>query len=158
MGTRKTGTNPKKTMTHVFRGLLDILHTNHAKINQDIIAHIRSFDRDPSDQEIEINVVGFWRILLELIFNCYTQTTKIMGITLVFVLVIVTYPLRLAATLISGMWFSRRHTLTQEEYEYYYGTHVTGEEKKSETKTEPSLADDGKVVRRVVYEEAKVSK
>jgi hypothetical protein len=161
MGTRKVSANPKKTMTHVFRGLLDLLHQNHAQINKDIISHIRSFDRDPTDQEIEINVIGFWRMLLELIFNCYTQTTKILGITLVFVLVILSYPLRLVATLVGGMWFSRRTVLTQEEYDYYYGSLAASDEKKTEPKpkTEPSLAtDDGKVVRRVVYEEAKVTK
>lgn len=159
MGTRKVSANPKKTMTHVFRGLLDILHQNHAQVNKDIISHIRSFDREPTDQESEINVIGFWRMLLELIFNCYTQTTKIMGITLVFVLVVLSYPVRLVSTLLGGMWFSRRATLTQEEYDYYYGSLVAGDEKKTESKPAPvPAADDGKVVRRVVYEEAKVAK
>lgn len=163
MGTRKASANPKKTMTHVFRGLLDLLHQNHAQINKDIISHIRSFDQEPTDQEVAINVVGFWRMLLELIFNCYTQTTKVMGITLVFALVILTYPLRLFGTLIGGMWFSRRTVLTQEEYDYYYGTNLAGADKTPDNKPETAsatapAADDGKVVRRVVYEEAKVSK
>ena len=163
MGTRKASANPKKTMTQVFRGLLDILHQNHARINQEIINHIRSFDREPTDQDAEINVIGFWSILLELTFNCYTQTTKILGITLIFGLVVLAYPLRLISTLIGGMWFSRRIVLTKEEYDYYYGNHAMGEEKKTEPKTEPvepptAPTDDGKVVRRVVYEEARVNK
>ncbi len=163
MGTRKVSANTQKTMTHVFRGLLDILHRNHAQINQDIINHIRSFDREPSEQESEINVIGFWRMLLELIFNCYTQTTKIMGITLIFVLVVLTYPLRLVSTLLGGMWFSRRTMLTEEEYQYYYANQVAAENKTAEAVTPESKpatppADEGKVVRRVVYEEAKVTK
>ena len=161
MGTRKVSANPKKTITHVFRGLLDLLHQNHAQINRDIITHIRSFDREPTEQEIEINVIGFWRMLLELIFNCYTQTTKIMGITLVFALVTISYPLRLFSTLMGGMWFSghRRVIMTQEEHDYYYGNHVVPDPKKAEDKPESTpSADDGKVVRRVVYEEARVTK
>jgi hypothetical protein len=163
MGTRKISANPKKTMTHVFRGLLDILHQNHAQINKDIISHIRSFDREPSDQEAEINVIGFWRMLLELIFNCYTQTTKIMGITLVFVLVVLSYPLRLVSTLLGGMWFSRRVMLTEEELQQYYINHMSNEAKPTDIKDVDSKpvteqSNEGKVVRRVVYEEAKVTK
>lgn len=159
MGTRKTGTNSQKTMTHVFRGLLDILHQNHAQVNSNIIDHIRSFDHECNDQEIEINVVGFWRMLLELVFACYLQTTKVMGITLVFLLVLLSYPLRLTATLLGGMWFNRRNMMTPEEYEYYYGAQATTKTEKPKDKVEPDLSpEDSKVVRRVVYEEAKVSK
>lgn len=167
MGTRKTSANPKKTITHVYRGLLDIVHQNHARINQDIISHVRSFDREPNEHELEINVIGFWRMLLELIFNCYTQTTKIMGITLIFALVIISYPLRLFGTLCGGMWFSnhRRVIMSQDEYDYYYGNQPNPDQKENTTKKDPDLGsmgnvtpNDGKVVRRVVYEEAKVSK
>lgn len=160
MGTRKTGSNPKKAITHIFRGILDIIHQNHATLNQSFITHIRSFDLEPSEQELELGVVGFWRLLLELILNCYTQTVKVLGILLVFTLVLVTFPLRILGTLFSGQLFSRRFQMTEEEWAQYV-QQAQQAHHSDPTVQQPEVEkpkDDSKVVRRVVYEEAKVNK
>lgn len=169
MGTATDRGNSKKTvtMTQVFRGLLDILHQNQSDLHQNLNAHIRSFDRKTNEDDPDLNVVGFWSLVLELIFNCYTQTILAVGTTLVLFLALITYPVRFFGSMFAGGLFRQAPPLTEEEIRMYHAQQQLFNEQvgivskvpvTEENRKEPKIEDDGKVVRRVVYEETKVKK
>ena len=154
-------------MTQVFRGLLDILHHNRSELHQNLNAHIRSFDRKSTDEDLDTSTVGFWSLMLELVFNCYTQTVLAVGITLVMLLSLITFPVRFIGSLLHNTFFRQARPLTDDELRMYHAQQQAFNEAvgivKKEPMTEaerkdPAIEDDGKVVRRVVYEETKVKK
>ena len=171
MGTTTDRGHTKKavaTTTQMFRGLLDILHQNRADLHQTLNTHIRSFDRKTNeDQELDLGVAGFWSLMLELVFNCYTQTVLAVGITLILLLSMITYPVKFVTGLLANTFFRSSRPLTEEEIRMYHAQQqafndavgIGKKEPMSETeRKEPGIEDDGKVVRRVVYEETKVKK
>lgn len=137
-------------MARLFRGSLDILRNKHEALGTALITHIRSFDKTADEAEYAyVESLGFWRMLVELVFQVYIQICLFVGITLVVVLVVFAWPVRFLVEMFAGSWF-----LQKDKWQYDQTTHVA-----------PSLdplpetdADDSKVVRRVVYEEAKVPK
>jgi hypothetical protein len=170
MGTTTDRGHTKKTvttMTQMFRGLLDILHQNRSDLHQTLNSHIRSFDRKTDQDELELGVTGFWSLMLELVFNCYTQTVLAVGITLVMLLSLITYPVRFVVYLLGNTFFRQARPLTEDELRMYHAqqqafNEAMGIGKKDPIteaeRKEPGIEDDGKVVRRVVYEETKVKK
>lgn len=154
-------------MTQVFRGLLDILHQNRSDLHQNLNTHIRSFDRKTNEDDLELGVSGFWSLMLELVFNCYTQTVLAVGITLVMLVSLITYPVRFVIALLGSTFFRQTRPLTEEELRMYHAQQQAFNEQvgiaKKQPMTEaerkdPEIEEDGKVVRRVVYEETKVKK
>ena len=87
-------------------------------------------------------------MVVELIFHIYIQLSLFTGITIIVLLTILAWPIRFLIELFSGSWFLAKSPVFEEP-----------------ARVPPSLepvpddhVDDGKVVRRVVYEEAKVPK
>jgi hypothetical protein len=170
MGTATDRGNSKKTVTttQMFRGLLDILHQNRSDLHQTLNTHIRSFDRKTDEDELDLGVVGFWSLMLELVLNCYTQTVLAVGITLVLFLSLITYPVKFLTGLLSNTFFRQTRPLTEDELRMYHtqqqtfndavGLFVKKEPITEPERKDPKIEDDGKVVRRVVYEETKVKK
>ena len=150
MGTGTDDSNLKeeaKKRSHMtarlYRGLLDILKTKNEQLSTALVAHIRSFDRGEESEFSYTEMMGFWRMIMELIFNVYVQTVHFVGVLLVGTLVIVAWPLRCLIELFTGSWFGKN-------YQHH-----------DEPMQEPMLdktEEPKNVVRRVVYEEAKVEK
>ena len=81
-------------MTELYRGLLLVL-TN--KFNELILAfrtHVQSFKRDTTDPSnyFDVDVLGFWNLMLEIVLTLFSLTCLVMGVSLVAALAIVFYP------------------------------------------------------------------
>lgn len=136
-------------MARLFRGLLDILRSRNDTMVKDVIGHIRGFDRPADQSELAYQeVLGFWRMFVELTFQIYAQLSLFIGTLIVTSLVVIAWPLKFLAELFTGTWFMRPG-------QYYYPHH----DDQLPQQEEPVLDDkNSKVVRRVVYEETKVPK
>lgn len=158
MGTGSDDSNTKETakkqhyvMARLYRGLLDIIRSKNDSTMGAIIAHVRSFDQLPGEtEESYTGVLGFWRMLVEMVFQVYTQLCLFGGVLLVFTLVIISWPIRFLIELFSGS-FGIFHKYNHVMYEQ---PHI---QPTMDPVTEPAGPND-KVVRRVVYEETKVPK
>jgi len=129
----------------LFRGIIDILRTKHDNLASTLISHVRTFDKDADASDwIYAETSGFWRMLLELTFQIYVNICYFVGIMLVLALVCVAWPVRFLIEVFSGSFSAGKHSPTF--------AHVPP------TLGDGQPEDDGKVVRRVVYEEAKVEK
>jgi len=135
-------------MARLFRGLLDILRARNDTLVKEVLAHIRSFDRPVDEAEVPYqDVLGFWRMLVEIIFHIYAQISLFAGLLIVSVLVVVAWPLKFLIELFASSWVMKNN-----QYRYPYPDEAPPME-------EPKMDDkDSKVVRRVVYEETKVPK
>ena len=132
-------------IARLFRGLVDILRTKHDNLASALISHVRTFDKDSDDTDwIYAETSGFWRMLLELTFQIYVNICYFVGILLVATLVCVAWPVRFLIEVFSGSFGAARSS------PMFSHTPPTFED--------TTDSDDGKVVRRVVYEEAKVEK
>ena len=152
MGTGTDNTDIKEeakkrshVMAKLYRGSLDILRTKHEALSTSLIGHVRSFDRTAEEKDYPyIESMGFWRMLVELIFQVYVQISLCVGILLVVLLVIFAWPIRFIIEAFAGSLFINQRTT------YAY-----------ETQVQPTLdpePDNTKVMRRMVYEETKVPK
>ena len=154
MGTGTDNTDIKEeakkhshVMAKLYRGSLDILRTKHESLNTSLIGHIRSFDRTAEEKDYPyMESMGFWRMLVELIFQVYVQISLCVGILLVVLLVIFAWPIRFLIEAFAGSLFVSQRT----NYAY-------------EPQVQPTLDPapdpaDTKVMRRMVYEETKVPK
>lgn len=132
-------------IARLFRGLIDILRTKHDNLASALISHVRTFDKDTDDSDwIYAETSGFWRMLLELTFQIYANICFFVGILLVVALVCVAWPVRFLIEVFSGSFGAARNGAPYN--------HIPP------TFEDITDSDDGKVVRRVVYEEAKVEK
>ena len=150
MGTKSNSGNTKKinSMAQIYRGLIDIFYEHNTALKQRVTDHVRSFDRAPAEDDLDnqfYEMSGFWRIILELIVHTYTQLSLNIGIILVSVLVAVTWPIMFLVELFSAVWY--RNTVNSGYYQ---------EVPQIEPKAEADTPGDGKVMRRMVYEETKV--
>ncbi len=151
MGTGTNDTNPKEdakkrsyVTARLFRGIVDILRTKYDGLASAIIAHVRTFDKQADDSDwIYAETSGFWRMLLELTFQIYSALCFFTGIILVTVLVIISWPIRFLLEVFTGSVAATRHAYHVDPNPEY------------QEPVEPT-DDKSKVVRRVVYEEAKV--
>lgn len=133
-------------MARLYRGLLDILKSKSDSLSTALVAHIRSFDRGEETEFSYTEMLGFWRMLMELVFNVYVQIVLFVGVLLVTVLVAVAWPIRCLIELFTGSWFGSK------QY-----AHLP-EEVSTADRVPPTLDEQAGVVRRVVYEETKVEK
>jgi hypothetical protein len=81
-------------MTELYRGLLTILTTSLNELMLKFKAHIRGFNtiEEHLDAEIDLGVMGFWNLMLEIIMDFYVITAKFFGIVLLSILAVVFYP------------------------------------------------------------------
>ena len=155
MGTGTDSTDIKEeakkrshVMAKLYRGSLDILRTKHDALNNSLIAHVRSFDKPVEEKDYPyVESMGFWRMIVELIFQVYVQISLCIGILLVVLLVIFAWPLRFLIEAFAGSFFLNQKTVY---YEPQIQPTLDPVEEPTDKKSD--------VVRRVVYEEAKVSK
>jgi hypothetical protein len=145
----KTETNRTYVMARLFRGLLDILRARNDTLVKEVLAHIRSFDHPVDETEVPYqDVLGFWRMLIEIVFHIYAQISLFVGILIVSVLVVVAWPLKFLIELFASSWVMKSN-------QYHYRPHPDDEPPMEESKMDEK---NSKVVRRVVYEETKVPK
>ena len=158
MGTGTPDTNPKTetqkrgyVAARLFRGIVDILRTRYDGLASAIIAHVRTFDK-PADESdwIYAETSGFWRMLLELTFQIYAAICFFVGILLVTVLVVASWPVRFLLEIFSGSVSATRHAYLPDPA--LKEPALTS----APTDSDSSESDKSKVVRRVVYEEAKL--
>jgi hypothetical protein len=135
-------------MARLFRGLLDILRARNDTLVKEVLAHIRSFDHPVDETEVPYqDVLGFWRMLVEITFHIYAQISLFVGILIVSVLVVLAWPLKFLIELFASSW-----VMKSNQYRYPYPEDAPLME-------EPKMDEkNSKVVRRVVYEETKVPK
>ena len=145
----KTEANRSYVMARLFRGLLDILRARNDTLVKEVLAHIRSFDHPVDENEVPYqDVLGFWRMVVEIVFHIYAQISLGVGILIVSVLVVLAWPLRFLVELFASSWVMKSN-------QYHYEPHPLDQHPMEE----PKLDDkNSKVVRRVVYEETKVPK
>lgn len=103
-------------LAHIYRGILDILHSHYYDLRKRLITHIRSFD-DPELENlgIDTSVYSFWRMLLEMVFNTYIHISLGVGVLLSFVLVIITWPVRA----VFSIYFYSKNSRAKMMEEYY---------------------------------------
>jgi hypothetical protein len=164
MGTRTDSTNTKKagaksemTVALAYRGLLDILHKNHDTTTTDIMSHLRSFDRvidDPREMHLQ-EVSGFWRMTMELVLRTYLHINLGVGILLLSMLMIISWPIYFLVVSFSAGWSGMTARTREAELRYAEELARAGYADPALEPTAPAN-DNDKVVRRVVYEEAKV--
>jgi hypothetical protein len=145
----KTEASRSYIMARLFRGLLDILRTRNDTLVKEVLAHIRGFDHPLDETEVPYqNVLGFWRMVVEIVFHIYAQISLGVGILIVSALVVLAWPLRFLVELFASSWVMRSS-------QYHYQPHPDD----IPPMEEPKMDDkNSKVVRRVVYEETKVPK
>ena len=144
----KTEANRSYVMARLFRGVLDILRARNDTLVKEVLAHIRSFDHPVDETEVPYqDVLGFWRMLVEITFHIYAQISLFVGILIVSVLVVLAWPLKFLIELFASSW-----VMKSNQYRYPYPEDAPPME-------EPKMDErNSKVVRRVVYEETKVPK
>ena len=157
MGTRPDSPDIKEEakkrsylMAKLFRGSLDILRIKHDALGNALLQHVRHFDTTvDEDHYAYVESLGFWRMIVELVFHVYILSSLFVGLFLIISLVLISWPIKFLIELFSGTWFlgSRGQDRYVLDPQYTEKVPPVMEE-----------ADSGDVVRRVVYEEAKVPK
>jgi hypothetical protein len=93
-------------MTELYRGLLQILVMRCIEQIESLRVHIRSHNSGKSEiVDFDIGVTGFWNLLLEIVFTMLTVIFLILGILLIAILVVTSYPF--AAFINYGAWLFR---------------------------------------------------
>jgi hypothetical protein len=93
-------------MTELYRGLLQILVMRCIEQIESLRVHIRSHNSGKSEiVDFDIGVTGFWNLLLEIVFTLFTVIFLILGILLIAILAVTSYPF--AAFVNYGAWLFR---------------------------------------------------
>lgn len=81
-------------MTELYRGLLLVLTTSFNKLIETLREHIRTFKQQTRDEDnfLDVGVLGFWNLLLEIVFTLYILMCLTSGIFLTAGLAIMAYP------------------------------------------------------------------
>lgn len=115
-------------MTELYRGLLQILVMRCIEQIESLRIHIRSHNTGKSQiLDFDIGVTGFWNLLLEIIFTMFSVIFLIVGISLIAILAVSSYPF--AAFLNYGAWLLR-NTKNPPNDELIIIKQNNGEEKK----------------------------
>jgi hypothetical protein len=118
----------------LFRGTLDILYDSHNSARIKMNNHIRTFDENTTANTfIKQSVIGFWRMIFEILLNLYLVFTLSLVTALILCVVVVAWPF----TFLSVTFTS----LTENIYdEKRLQQQVTAElANKETTKVEPSM-------------------
>jgi hypothetical protein len=93
-------------MTELYRGLLQILVMRCIEQIESLRVHIRLHNSGKSEiVDFDIGVTGFWNLLLEIVFTMFTVIFLILGILLIAILAVTSYPF--AAFVNYGAWLFR---------------------------------------------------
>lgn len=81
-------------MTELYRGLLLVLHVNFNNLIETLRNHIRSFKQKTHDEGnfLDVGVLGFWNLILEVIFTLFSLLCLVLGVLLTVGLAIAAYP------------------------------------------------------------------
>jgi len=81
-------------MTELYRGLLYVLTTNFNTLIEVLRDHIRSFKRKTNDEGnfLDVGVLGFWNLILEVIFTLFVLLCLVAGVLLTVFLAVAAYP------------------------------------------------------------------
>jgi len=118
----------------LFRGTLDILYDSHNSARIKMNNHIRTFDENTTANTfIKQSVIGFWRMIFEILLNLYLVFTLSLVTALILCVVVIAWPF----TFLSVTFTS----LTENIYdEKRLQQQVTAElANKEATKVEPSM-------------------
>ena len=78
----------------LFRGTLDILYDTHNSARIKMNGHIRTFDDNTlAHTFIKQSVIGFWRMLFEILLNLYLVFTLSLVTAIILCVVIIAWPL-----------------------------------------------------------------
>lgn len=82
-------------MTELYRGLLLVVTTKFYELILAFRSHIRSFKEQTSDPDnyFDVGVLGFWNLMLEIVFIMFSLICLIAGISLIASLAVGVYPL-----------------------------------------------------------------
>ena len=87
-------TKGKVMLRGLYRGTLDILYDSHNAARIKMNTHIRSFDENAlAHTFIKQTVIGFWRMIFEILLNLYLVFTLSMVTALILLTVVVSWPL-----------------------------------------------------------------
>lgn len=91
--------NKEKVMLRgLFRGTMDILYDSHNGARIKMNNHIRTFDENATSHTfIKQTVIGFWRMIFEILLNLYLVFTLSLVIALILCVVVVAWPLTFIA-------------------------------------------------------------
>ena len=82
----------------LFRGTLDILYDSHNSARIKMNNHIRTFDEHTTTHTfIKQSVIGFWRMIFEILLNLYLVFTLSLVTALILCVVVVAWPLTFIA-------------------------------------------------------------
>ncbi len=82
----------------LFRGTMDILYDSHNSARIKMNNHIRTFDENATSHTfIKQTVIGFWRMIFEILLNLYLVFTLSLVIALILCVVVVSWPLTFLA-------------------------------------------------------------
>lgn len=79
------------SMINLYRGLNDILVYSGQEIKDQLITHIRSFNKGES--KYSLNSAGYWNFILEFIFVMFVKCFIFMGLIMTVTLAIIFFPL-----------------------------------------------------------------
>lgn len=90
-------------MTELYRGLIEILVMRFIEQVETLRMHIRAHNSGQVENfEIDIGVVGFWNLMLEVVFTIFSIIFLFSGVFLAATLAVLSYPF--AAFLNYGSW------------------------------------------------------
>lgn len=97
--------NKEKVMLRgLFRGTLDILYDTHNSARIKMNNHIRTFDENATSHTfIKQTVIGFWRMIFEILLNLYLVFTLSLVTALILCVVVVSWPLTFLAVTFTSM-------------------------------------------------------
>lgn len=76
----------------LYRGLVDIFIKQSLVQEQEFVKHIRS-EVPALAEDGTVGTKGFWNLMLEIIFVLYTKTVFLIGLVIVCVLAVLSFPL-----------------------------------------------------------------
>jgi hypothetical protein len=78
----------------LYRGTLDILYDSHNSARIKMNTHIRSFDANSQQHTfIKDTIIGFWRMIFEILLNLYLVFTLSMVTALILCTVVIAWPI-----------------------------------------------------------------
>jgi len=97
--------NKEKVMLRgLFRGTLDILYDSHNSARIKMNNHIRTFDENTTTHTfIKQSVIGFWRMIFEILLNLYLVFTLSLVTALILCVVVVSWPLTFLAVTFTAL-------------------------------------------------------
>lgn len=119
----------------LFRGTLDILYDSHNSARIKMNNHIRTFDDNATAHTfIKQTVIGFWRMIFEIMLNLYLVFTLSLVTALILGVVVVAWPL----TFLAVAFTSLTENMTYDEKRFQQQVASEAAEKEA-LKTDPLM-------------------